>query len=427
MIETLLKSVQQTIKHEKEIRKIKGEDFNIFSIMGMEANETKTHSSFIAALLNPNGLHYKGDVFLKLFLNRIFTEEEQRDKTIKIDMDQFLKGSVKVRKEFNIGNLKNLEAPKDSENSKEPKEPETAEEPLDPEGGIIDILITSSNQLISIENKIYAIDQKSQLERYYNYRKDKNIVVYLTLDGKAASKERKSFGVEKYHRISYKEHIKEWLEECLKNTADEPILRESIKQYLIIVKKLTHQMSKTADNKVKEIIIENLEAAESVYYNYKEAQNKILSGFRDELKDSIKKEFPELTLIENNKKPIVSLYPSDSKNPNVSFSIYPFEVGLSEGKLIYGIRVEGGDPNIAKKIFESITNSNNELSLDNWWPVRQTYGENDVSNELGVLNLNDIETMKQLADKSTREKHIERFVSEFKSFVNAHIKTVKNL
>lgn len=46
-------------KHYKDSRE-KGEDFNVFSVLGMENNETKTHSAMLVALLNPKGNHYHG-------------------------------------------------------------------------------------------------------------------------------------------------------------------------------------------------------------------------------------------------------------------------------------------------------------------------------------------------------------------------------
>src|SRR5690606_1496424 len=125
-------------------------------------------------------------------------------------------------------------------------------------GGRIDILIKYGNKYISIENKIFAADQKNQLERYFNFNLGYNRVIYLTLDGKAASNGScGNLKNEDYQCIRYNYHIKNWLEECLKYTTDQPILRESIKQYLIIVKKLTYQMINTTDNELQKAIIGN--------------------------------------------------------------------------------------------------------------------------------------------------------------------------
>ncbi len=59
-IASLLQEVNKTIIKHEALAKERGEDFNLFSIMGMENNETYTHSAMIAALLNPKGNHYMG-------------------------------------------------------------------------------------------------------------------------------------------------------------------------------------------------------------------------------------------------------------------------------------------------------------------------------------------------------------------------------
>ena len=51
-----------------------GENFNIFTILDRETDEVKTHSAIIADLLNPDGLHGQGEVFARLFLDRLKIE-----------------------------------------------------------------------------------------------------------------------------------------------------------------------------------------------------------------------------------------------------------------------------------------------------------------------------------------------------------------
>ncbi|MGB6084071.1 PD-(D/E)XK nuclease family protein [Moheibacter sp.] len=68
----LLNSVNLIISKYKEIEKVSGESFNIFSIMGMESDEVRTHSAIINELLNPNGSHGLNEVPLELFFKRSF-------------------------------------------------------------------------------------------------------------------------------------------------------------------------------------------------------------------------------------------------------------------------------------------------------------------------------------------------------------------
>ena len=107
----------------------------------------------------------------------------------------------------------------------------------------IDILITNdSRQALAIENKIYADDQDRQIEKYYKELKEryKDVhVLYLTIDGHDPSE--RSTGdhdEEKYSTIAYGK-ILDWLELCQKRAYDEPELRESVAQYLHLIRKMT--------------------------------------------------------------------------------------------------------------------------------------------------------------------------------------------
>lgn len=110
----------------------------------------------------------------------------------------------------------------------------------------IDILITNgSGQALAIENKIYAEDQDRQIERYYKELKGKGYkdvhILYLTIDDHDPS-ERSTGDLdkEKYTPIAYGEVIfLEWLGRCQKRAYDEPELRESVAQYLRLIRKMT--------------------------------------------------------------------------------------------------------------------------------------------------------------------------------------------
>ncbi len=79
----LLKQVDTITKHHKEMMFLKGEHFNIFSILGMESAENKTHSAFIGELLNPKGSHFMGTIFLELFIDQVGLPEDFEIKTVK--------------------------------------------------------------------------------------------------------------------------------------------------------------------------------------------------------------------------------------------------------------------------------------------------------------------------------------------------------
>ena len=192
-----------------EIKKINGENFNIFSILQLESDEVKTHSNFIFNLLNPKGSHDRGDIFLKLFLQKILTPEEY--KTM---------GSVKEVKREDPTNKKRR----------------------------IDFTIETEKLFIAIEMKIHASDQDRQLADYYQYinkKKEKTKLFYLTLEGDEASeKSSKNLKVdEDYYRISFQYHIYTWMEECIEKSATVPVIREGLVHYKNLIQKLTNQIS----------------------------------------------------------------------------------------------------------------------------------------------------------------------------------------
>src|SRR5690606_38129123 len=99
-------------------------------------------------------------------------------------------------------------------------------------GGRIDLVIKDAKgKVIVIENKIFAPEQENQIPRYKNTYSEAAIL-YLTLFGD----EPKNIGELKkgidFYLISYKEDIIRWLELCLKETVNQPILRETLKQYI---------------------------------------------------------------------------------------------------------------------------------------------------------------------------------------------------
>jgi len=160
----------------------------------------RIHSAFLAELLNPQGSHGQGDIFLKLFVK---------------DHD-FDFASAKVKVEKHIGSVGQTT------------------------GGRIDIDIWDKNDFhIIVENKIYAKDQENQLIRYYNYGKGKRKfkLFYLTLEGDMPDEETSCCDKESqialkesedYTLLSYKVDILEWLAACREKAATHPTLREGI-------------------------------------------------------------------------------------------------------------------------------------------------------------------------------------------------------
>lgn len=221
-IENILSQVAEIVQQDRKQKELTGDNFNIFDILGLQANETK-HSAFIAELLNPKGSHGFGDSFLQKFIKSIDYLKDLRLNTKKVDVQ--------------------IEYPINS--------------------GRIDILIKSENKAIIIENKIDAIDQEAQLFRYSEFGESEFSdfrLVYLTRDGHKASDystKKKLREDEHYIRISYQTNILQWLEHCYRLSLEKPIVNNAINQYLNIVRKLTNQdMSRQNETKVLDILTE---------------------------------------------------------------------------------------------------------------------------------------------------------------------------
>lgn len=263
-ITTLLIKIKQLIAldiQRKEEARRRGEKYNIFSVLGLETNEVRTHSAFLASLLDPDGNHGVGSAFLDAFV-----------------------------REMNLGDLQ-----LDTTNSQVNVEHDTTD-------GRIDILISDHNKkAIIIENKIYAGDQPEQLKRYDDYAKQQFTngyrLLYLTLDGHKPSKQSTNdLNDNQYFRLSYNNNLKfgdeedssdnvinqdvlHWLEECVKIAYNKPPIRETIIQYQSLIKSITDMNSENETN--QEIINlfatkENYETAALIANNFQKIRKQIV-------------------------------------------------------------------------------------------------------------------------------------------------------
>jgi len=277
-IKQLLDKVENIVRQNEELSVLKGENFNVFQIFDLESNENKMHSRFINTLLNPKGRHGRGKVFLELFLDEINipTYFENLD-------------NVNTKVEHAIGEVKI--------------------NGMNSTGGRIDIYLWDNKKSISIENKVYAGDQEKQIIRYYNYQKETNTVFYLNLygtepDGDYSKGKLKSDKNEKcknpdFYCISYSKTILDWLIRCQKEASDFPIIRETIKQYIITVKRLTGQLTnQKMSEDINKLIINNYENAKIIANNIDNAKISEVDSFLSELINSLRKELGDNWIVE---------------------------------------------------------------------------------------------------------------------------------
>lgn len=231
-LQRLLDEVRLILKKtevEKKEADRRGENFNIFNVLGLTSDETRTHSAFIAELLDPNGSHGLGNQFLQSFVDTIDCLKSWNFDT----------KSAKVHKELSIGG-KNEDCS---------------------EGGRIDIAVESNGKAIIIENKIYAGDQEKQLVRYYNYGitncSNGFRLLYLTLNGDDASEySREKLVVnEDYYTVAYNHEIYDWLQRCIEFSARHSLVRETLIQYQNLINQLTmNSMDKNSQEELLKLM-----------------------------------------------------------------------------------------------------------------------------------------------------------------------------
>jgi PD-(D/E)XK nuclease superfamily protein len=272
-LKTLSKQISYLqLKLEAE-EKVLHNRFNVFTTLLQAHDEVRLHTRFLHMLLNPEAHHDCNRLFLDLFLNTLsdmpvlgHADESSLNSQLldKIKNDKFVYG----KNEYSAG-----------------------------EFGQFDIYLEFENSIILIENKIYAGEQDNQLERYATFleeqKKKQTLLLYLTLDGKASD----SAHGHQYYRISYKEHILTWLNQCLKNTYNYININQSIQQYKQVIESLLGiQYGSKIMDKVAEFLKENPEiiknwpnlvaAREQLYReNIKVFFNELLVALKDEPED----------------------------------------------------------------------------------------------------------------------------------------------
>ena len=193
-------------KEEQKKQKQRGlNDYNMVNVVRKENAEVGMHSNVIYSLIDPNGLHYQDDLFLQIFIKDV------------LEINDF-------------GDILSVQA-EESTNEK----------------GRVDFTIKSSKYYIGIEMKIDAGDSDNQISHYFKdleekARKDsgqKVKIYYLTKNGKDASFH--SHREIEYKKISFENHILQWIENCQKEVRNITNLNEAFENYKDIVKKITNK------------------------------------------------------------------------------------------------------------------------------------------------------------------------------------------
>lgn len=329
----LLKKISEIVLKEKtqqEEKRKRGENFNVFKVLGLSTSEIRLHSAFIAELLNPNGDHGLENHFLDSFVAYVINSKRPF---------LFDSKSAKVYVEYFIGNITS-----DYKG-----------------GGRIDLLIHDKNrQTIIIENKIYADDQPLQMYRYNEYAsvnltKRQYVLLYLTLNGSQPSEESLGEDPIDYLCISYKEDILPWLEHCIGISALFPRIRETISQYKSNLYSILDIMSTTTEKDMLNQLIckDNIEATLNILSLDNVIKTTIRRDFLakliGELQPFLDKHDIAVDLTKVDGMAKLSNY-NDIQFYRVTHQMIHFTLGVEGKQVWYGITVDQDKHNPNKKV-----------------------------------------------------------------------------
>ena len=284
---------------------------------------------------------------------------------------------------------------------------------VDRERDDIDILIANNaKHAVAIENKIYARDQSKQLQRYHDKLEgngyDKILMLYLTLHGDDPSED--SVGTlhpDKIKNISYKSDLTPWLKRCQERAYDEPDLRESVAQYLHLIRKMTGtDQEGTYMKELEKLCLEDNNLV--LVHDLKVAMINAVVSLQYKLWEDIEKtlgeKIPDLPKKDNDEsdtsRDMIEGFVTGKRGCGQYGLYYPFygnaaslgvEVEAGDSRIGFGIECSKDDhPNEYNTLKEKLKNMSGEESVE-WWPWwKYADGElrlKDLSSEVNLKNL----------------------------------------
>ena len=418
---------------QKEQMKLRGfNDFNFIDLLKGYFDEN-THSKIIAELLDPQGSHYQGRVFLDNFLETVGLKNSLDD--VSVTTERFI----------------------ECEDGR----------------GRIDIFLESENEVIIVENKIDAGEQESQIQKYVkciqleNKDKPKRIIVlYLTKEGHHPSgyslgdieiKDSKMYlrgnEIADFINISYAKEILIWIEKNLADIENISNLREIILQYQkavkVIIQKEENKMNLQdflLKEENKDILIDLIENYEEFIQYINKDQNckniiqeenleQVIKRIKSTLRHIVAKSIVEQLkkyAKENNfemnenefangvKHSPLNIYKKEwlmNEETILSFSI---ENGQYDfwGEFYYGIRKRSEkfpykNKDIENKNLKALVEKNPKMNKSNWWVVWKSFELQMYENEFCIKVL-----------KEGEEKVAVKYVENFIKFIEKNFHSV---
>ena len=182
----------------------------------------------------------------------------------------------------------------------------------------------------------------------------------------------------------------------MKESADRPILRETIKQYIILIKKLTNQLTnQKMEDEIKKLIIKNLHESQKIYYLYLP----VLADIRNKFRDAVAKNIIDATGCELQYKNIAKDNADmiiKSKSNLVHIAASPFSISSSFRSLNVGIWIE--IPKVKIEILSDfISKYKIKFNPNEWWLNREDLG----------ISLADLSELQKLSDEKYFSDRVE--------------------
>lgn len=375
------------------------ETFNIFSILRNEYDEVNLHSKFVVELLKDKN---HGKKFIELLLSTI-------------EVENFNYKRVNIFSEYFVKNNGRIDI-------------------------VLKFFLENNKKVIIIENKIYADDQYQQLKRYYDsmllegYKSEEIELVYLTLTGTEPSEDSVKglpSGVKENIRIiSYKDDIITWIENCIKEVSQVPIIRETLVQYESLLKKITDKGEKTMTEEIKNMVLSNKDYLDMVYKLTdvlvkikQELQLKFWEKLEERLSSSLKFQLEKNLTYPNYhySKNLIEKFYTNSRNNKFYGLMYFIKSLENRGKLYlrievsenlyFGFRmIDNTGNNITNKKDDYLEKEllNLKFTRTDWWLGWKYLYSSELQNQL--INFKELDN--NLANILRDDKKLEKLVIE---------------
>ncbi|MDR2634181.1 MAG: PD-(D/E)XK nuclease family protein [Treponema sp.] len=256
----LLACAAETRKRFEEQYRVTGSKFNIFTITGTKNKEVQM-CRVLANLLNPEGSHCQGSLYLKTFWETVLSKLPEALRSLDFD-------AARVSTEYVI-----------DENRR------------------IDIVIEDGRVFVPIEVKIRAGDQEKQVSDYAAFSRNRNRgapvpVLYLTLDGHRPQ----DAGEGEYRLFSFSQDILPWLKKCRDKPETALPVREILKQLIAAVETLCNTSGDEEMDEIFKLITrseDSVKAALAIREAVGLLEPHVKKAFTGSIIDLVKKTFPD--------------------------------------------------------------------------------------------------------------------------------------